>query len=275
MDGDVFEILRKNDADLSGHVGLILKTVGYSSLRAFAMIDEKKIDSIQDCVKNVLASVSALAVKSDKEKVDMFGPIFCNDPSAFIFLAGERDTILAAAAAATKMLLQYEVDDSRRKKKRVRQQQQTARKSKRKQPSSNSESKTLQVYVDNWFKKKMDVLDVISSDYIVDESRSLLLCKKCNKSFSIRQDSGSIAPRVFFKHLLDKHSKSNLQPSSEETLDSAITEDVESANNMIGSNDSNSPNKRPHSIAQASSLSSSSSSDEEDLEPVPKLPKNC
>ena len=116
MDGDVFEILRKNDADLSGHVGLILKTVGYSSLRAFAMIDEKKIDSIQDCVKNVLASVSALAVKSDKEKVDMFGPIFCNDPSAFIFLAGERDTILAAAAAATKMLLQYEVDDSRRKK---------------------------------------------------------------------------------------------------------------------------------------------------------------
>ena len=118
----------------------------------------------------------------------------------------------------------------------------------------------------------MDVLDVISSDYIVDESRSLLLCKKCNKSFSTRQDSGSIAPRVFFKHLLDKHSKSNLQPSSEETLDSAITEDVESANNMIGSN---SPNKRPHCIAQASSLSSSSSSDEEDLEPVPKLPKNC
>jgi hypothetical protein len=118
MSSDLFEILEKNDVDLSGHVRLLLKTLGYSSLRAVAMINDKKIETIEQNVKKVLAKESALKVKSDKEKMDMFGPIFCHDPSAFQFLAGERYTIVAAANAANKMLLQYEVDDCRRKKPR-------------------------------------------------------------------------------------------------------------------------------------------------------------
>jgi hypothetical protein len=118
MSSDLFVIFEKNDVELSGHVGLLLKTLGYSSLRAVAMINDKKIGIIEECVRKVLASESALRVKSNQEKMDMFGPIFCHSPSEFQFLPGERDTIVAAGIAANKMLLQYEVDDCRRKKAR-------------------------------------------------------------------------------------------------------------------------------------------------------------
>jgi hypothetical protein len=131
---------------------------------------------------------------------------------------------------------------------------------------STDEPITLQWCIDNWLLKKVDVIDFTSSDYSVDNSKRVVFCQKCTKSFTINANlKNGGRPRMFFRHLLANHLKPNVTPTTE-NLERTITENVE--------HDSDSVNrKRPHSTNR--SQLSSSSSDDEDLEPVDKLPKNC
>ncbi|KAK4029025.1 hypothetical protein OUZ56_022040 [Daphnia magna] len=101
---NVFDTFEKCGLQLDTHIKELLQKLGYKSLRAFAQeypITPDKFDELEDNIRDYLANESNISKLNKLEnskaaKVALFGEVFCDNPSQFSFLPGEKASITSA-----------------------------------------------------------------------------------------------------------------------------------------------------------------------------------
>lgn len=104
---NVFDTLQRYDVVLSARVLLILKKLGYDSLKSVSLIT---VENLQKNVRSFLASPKQLSKMTFESRLDLFGEYFVDEPTEFEFLPGEQDSIRAAVDEAKTLLEKYKVN---------------------------------------------------------------------------------------------------------------------------------------------------------------------
>jgi len=104
---NVFDTLQRYDVVLSARVLLILKKLGYDSLKSVSLIT---IENLQKNVRSFFASPKQLSKMTYESKLELFGEYFVDEPTQFEFLPGEQDSIRAAVDEAKNLLEKYKVN---------------------------------------------------------------------------------------------------------------------------------------------------------------------
>lgn len=101
---DAFFTLKRYDVWLSPRIVVILKRLGYDTLKG---ISRMKVDTIENSVRRVLGDTKRYGKMSNEDKIAVFGEEYANDPTSFEFLPGEKDAIESAIAEAGEILDKY------------------------------------------------------------------------------------------------------------------------------------------------------------------------
>ncbi|KZS02286.1 Uncharacterized protein APZ42_000731, partial [Daphnia magna] len=114
---NVFDTFEKCGLQLDTHIKELLQKLGYKSLRAFAQeypITPDKFDELEDNIRDYLANESNISKLNKLEnskaaKVALFGEVFCDNPSQFSFLPGEKASITSAVELCWNILKENKV----------------------------------------------------------------------------------------------------------------------------------------------------------------------
>ncbi len=114
---NVFDTFEKCGLQLDTHIKELLQKLGYKSLRAFAQeypITPDKFDELEDNIRDYLANESNISKLNKLEnskaaKVALFGEVFCDNPSQFSFLTGEKASITSAVELCWNILKENKV----------------------------------------------------------------------------------------------------------------------------------------------------------------------
>ena len=111
---DVFVTLERYDSSVNDRLKLILKKMGYDKLITIAAISKNpsKLDEIQASFRKLYGKQERCVKMTNKEKIELFGELFYEDPESFEFLHGDRDAIICASEQAEKLLKKYEEEYS-------------------------------------------------------------------------------------------------------------------------------------------------------------------
>jgi hypothetical protein len=104
---DVFETLEEYDVHLEDNVILIMCKMGYKCLRSISNID-RDLAILETFVRNFFGNEDYYNKITKNEKIAMFGEYFANKPQDFLFLPGQRDSIISAVEVSKLLLAKYE-----------------------------------------------------------------------------------------------------------------------------------------------------------------------